>query len=157
MTKFDTGLRFDWSATPEQRAAFHYARAARPLRQELVILLVEDQRFFQQVFRSALGINQPVLLAPSAEEGWQLYLAHAPDIAFLDVMMEGMNGHELAWGLNQLDQDAFIVMLTAANDIESMAEAEENGARCYITKPYSQQKLRDCLARYHAHKKTMKI
>ena len=149
MNPLEKGLKFHWSASDEQRAAFQDARAARPTRAELVILLVEDERFFQQVFRSALGIYQPVLIAATAEEGWGMYLEHAPDIAFLDVMMEGMNGHELAWGLNQLDREAFIVMLTAANDIESMATADENGARAFITKPYNQQKLRDCIARYH--------
>jgi CheY-like chemotaxis protein len=150
MRPLEKGLRFNWNATEEQRAVFHYARTARPLRRELVILLVEDQRFFQQVFRSALGIHQPVVIANNAKEGWDMYFEHAPDIAFLDVQMEGMSGHELAWGLNRLDADGFIVMLTAANDIESMAEADENGARAFISKPYNQKKLLDCIARYHA-------
>lgn len=142
------GLQFNWDATQEQRDKFHYERNLRPLRPELLLLLVEDQRFFQQVFRTAFSINQRVIVASNAEEGWQMYLEHAPDIAFLDIMMEGMNGLELAWGLNKLDRSAFLVMLSGMNDIETMALAQECGANDFITKPYNKKKLLDCLTRY---------
>ena len=148
MLVLQKGLKFNWDATDEQRATFHYARSLRPLRPELLLLLVEDQRFFQHVFRSAFDLQQKVIIASNAEEGWRMYLEHAPDIAFLDIMMDGMNGLELAWGLNQLDKASFLVMLSGMNDIETMALAQEIGASDFITKPYSKKKLLDCLVRY---------
>ncbi len=141
-------LDFKWAATEEQRTTFNYARSLRPVRPALTLLLVEDQRFFQQVFRSAFNITQHILIANNAEEGWQMYLEHVPDIAFLDIMMDGMDGLELCWGLHQLDRAGFLVMLSGANDVETMALARENGASDFITKPYSQGKLLDCLGRY---------
>ena len=124
------------------------ASSDRLFRTEPVILLVEDQRFFQQVFRAALGALRPVLIANNAMEGWRLYLENAPDIAFLDVEMEGASGQELALALNRFDPHGFLVMLSAAYDIENMAEAYENGVRDYITKPYNKQKLNDCLSKF---------
>ncbi len=137
-----------FTLSDEERNIFVTACLTRPSRAEPVILLVEDQRFFQQVFRSALGMGRPMLIAKDAMEAWALYIKHAPDIAFIDVHMAGIDGHALTVVLGAIDRDAYLVMLTAAQDIESMAAALENGAREYITKPYTQKKLGDCLARY---------
>jgi len=135
-------------STAEQIQEFMEACATRGRRTEPLILLVEDQRFYQQVFREALGPGFTVLTADSAQAGWEIYLERAPDIAFLDVELGETSGHVLAMMLRHLDAEAFLVMVTGNNDEDTVARAIENRVRGFIAKPYNQKKLHESIALY---------
>jgi two-component system chemotaxis response regulator CheY len=135
-------------ATPEELAVFACASAERDTRALPTFLLVEDQLFSVRLMEVALPKPYRLDTAPRAREGWRRYLATAPDVVFLDIEMPEINGHQLAAAIRALDPDAFIVMVTANDYRDDGAKAIRNGAKGFITKPYSKQKVRDCVEKF---------
>jgi len=64
------------------------------------------------------------------------------DIAFIDLMMPGLNGIETLKRLKDINHDIDIVMLTAYGSIETAIEAMREGAYDYLHKPLEMEKLR---------------
>jgi two-component system chemotaxis response regulator CheY len=134
--------------SPEQMAAFRAAAEERVWRKKIKILIVEDQAFSRKLLMSALEYSYTTYTAENANTALDLYCAHAPDIALLNVELPGASGHELAATIHTLDALAYIVMVTAANHRDDVIRAQQNGAKGYIVKPYSKQKLQWAIDRY---------
>jgi DNA-binding response OmpR family regulator len=73
-----------------------------------------------------------------------------PDLFLLDIIMEGMDGYEVAAHLkkNKTFADVPIIFLTALDDKESLAKGFKSGGSDYISKPFSKEEL---LARINVH------
>lgn len=112
------------------------------------ILIVEDQAFSRTLLLEMLTHRYTTLVAADGLEALDIYARHAPDITFLDIELPGLNGHELARIIHTMDKNAFIVMVTANHYAEDVKAARENGAEGFIVKPYSKQKLFECVERY---------
>lgn len=77
-----------------------------------------------------------------------------PDILFLDIKMNGMNGMELAERLRRQDQDATIVFLTALE--EYVYRAFDVGAFHYLRKPIDAVKFYEVLDKAVAERKRIR-
>lgn len=141
--------------TPEQIALFKTMEKTRGIRKKLEILVVEDQIFSNRLLAGLLRKIGETHMAFDALDGLELYLAHAPDIVFLDVEMPGINGHDLAAAIHQLDKDAYIVMVTANNYIEDVTRAKKNGAKGFVIKPYSKLKILENVEKF-IHERKLK-
>ncbi len=89
--------------------------------------------------------------ANNGERGLEIAQAEpAPDLILLDVMMPGMDGHEVCLRLKQNPKTADIpvIFLTARGELEDEEMGFELGAVDYITKPISPS---ICLARLRTH------
>lgn len=135
-------------ASPEQIAHFQILARERKDRSRLEILIVEDQPFSSKLMVALLARISRAIPALNAQTALELYLAHAPDIVFLDVEMPDTNGHELATSIRQLDEDAYIVMVTGNNYVEDVNRAKTNGAKGFIAKPYSKKKILEFVEKY---------
>lgn len=134
--------------SPEQIARFHTVAKERKQRKQLEILVVEDQPFSSKLLVGLLEKIGKATPAFNAQTALELYLAQAPDIVFLDVEMPGVNGHDLAAAIRQLDADAYIIMVTANNYIEDVTRAKKNGTKGFVAKPYSKQKILEGVEKY---------
>lgn len=134
--------------TPEQLTQFAAAMKQRPLRKQPSILIVEDQLFSRKLLTGMLESEFKVTAVSHAETGLGAYLSLAPDILFLDIELPDANGHDLAATIRRFDPTAFIVMVTANQYAEDVARARENGAKAYIGKPYSRQKIMEAIHKY---------
>jgi len=114
------------------------AAAVRP-----VIFCVDDDKLFLKslvrILRrrdySVIGYDNP----EAALEGVPI---HRPSLVFIDVLMPGMNGLDLATELREGHGDALpIVLLTARGEDEEIAEGYKSGARYYITKPCEPERI----------------
>jgi CheY-like chemotaxis protein len=130
---------------PAKAAHFRIAQNARKSREKLRVLIVEDQPFSQKILAELLRGDYVVDVAADAKEGLNLYLEHAPDIAFLDIEMGGENGHTLARFLKNLDPTSYVVMVTGNNSVEDVALAKSNNVDGFIVKPYNKQKIFSCI------------
>jgi len=139
--KQSTTLKID----SDQIAFFKAKAKERKGRMKTEVLVVEDQNFSKQLLVGMLDKNYKTYGTASAEQGMELYLAHAPDIVFLDIELPGMNGHQFAEQINKLDPDSYIVMVTANSYTDDVMRAKNNNAKGYVVKPYSKQKILDSL------------
>ncbi|MDD5586597.1 MAG: response regulator [Alphaproteobacteria bacterium] len=135
---------------PARVAHFRIARSMRPSREKPRLLVVEDQLFSQKLLQEILRHDYILDMAVSAHEGLDLFLDNAHDIVLLDIELTDESGHSLAKVIRTLDPGVFMAMVTANNSVEDVALAKTNNVDGFIVKPYSKQKVFECLEKFEA-------
>lgn len=131
-----------------QATTWRGALQSRTNRSRLCMLIVEDQAFSRQLLKESLMKEYIALDAKDAMQGMEVYVANAPDIVFLDIELPDYDGHTVLENLMKLDPDAFIVMTTANNNVVDVKRAIAAGARGYIVKPFTKQKINQYIQLY---------
>jgi len=104
------------------------------------ILIVDDTPDNLTVLHNLLKDRYRVKLATSGEKGLQIAQAEPqPDLILLDIMMPGMNGHEVCNILKRepATWDIPIIFLTGMSAVADEEAGLKMGAVDYITKPIS--------------------
>ncbi|MBI2930336.1 MAG: response regulator [Planctomycetes bacterium] len=108
------------------------------------ILAIDDEKDTLAFMRDLLTqAGHQVATASSAVSGLLLARVDPPDLVFLDIMMPGIDGHQLAQSLAG-SWDTFdipIVILSCRSDRESKAWAKLNGCVRYLEKPASPSEI----------------
>jgi signal transduction histidine kinase len=120
------------------------------------ILLVEDNADLRSFLAGRLSRLYRVETAADGAAGLEAARRVRPDLVVSDVMMPGMDGHELCRRLRA--DPAFattpILLVTARAGSEALAEGLEVGADDYVVKPFA---LRELEARIAAHLRAREI
>lgn len=117
-----------------------HALAGRAQRKGLYVQLADDEPFTLKLVESILG-GHKVMTSTDGVEAVETYLLNAPDILFLDINMPEMDGHAVLQRVLAFDPDAFVVMLTGDGTRDTVVRAVQNGARGFVTKPFTKDKL----------------
>ncbi|AWW27487.1 response regulator transcription factor [Acetobacterium carbinolicum] len=108
---------------------------------QIKVLIVEDNRALNKsVINLLKKEGYAAFGATEVEEAKDIFLKEAPQIILLDIMLKDSSGYELI-PFFKMNPDNFILMLTALDDKQSKANAYENGADDYITKPFDLYEL----------------
>lgn len=109
-------------------------------------LVADDEPLLRDRLVALLQRNWPelqiVATARNGREAVELFDAHAPQIAFLDVHMPGMNGIEAA----QCIKDRAALVFVTAHE-QYAVEAFRQGAIDYIVKPLDEERLQETVRR----------
>ncbi len=101
------------------------------------VLIIEDDKNIRDMYTDALlGAHFTVYKAENGEEGITLALSHHPKVILVDIIMPGINGHQVvneirkdSWGKN-----ANIIYLTNMSDAENVVQAVAQKPEEYIIK-----------------------
>jgi two-component system, NarL family, invasion response regulator UvrY len=109
------------------------------------VLIIDDHPIVLQGCRRVLadaGI-EPVLAASDLVAGYRLYLRHRPDVAIVDLAIQGkgLGGLELIRRIRAHDADAHILVFSMHNDPVIVARSLEAGASGYVLKDTSSEEL----------------
>jgi two-component system, chemotaxis family, chemotaxis protein CheY len=69
------------------------------------------------------------------------YKQYAPDILLLDIHMPGKDGLEVLHDIQDIDPQAYIIMLSADSSAENVGYTLQEGAKGFMTKPFTREKL----------------
>ena len=116
-----------------------------------VLLIDDEQRILNFVRRGLEAEGLEVDEARSGHEGLTLALARPYDLVILDLVMPGIDGHEVLRRLLERRPEQQVLVLSALNDTASKVQSLEGGAEDYISKPFS---LEELLARVGARLRT---
>jgi two-component system LytT family response regulator len=109
------------------------------------VLIVDDELHCRATLRTLLRERDEaveILEAGDGEDAVRKIEMHAPDIVFLDVQMPRLTGLEVAASL-PWDRNPVIVFVTAYD--QHALRAFELHAMDYLLKPFSDERLHDCM------------
>ncbi len=105
------------------------------------ILVVDDDRLVLATL--AHGLSQAgyqVIDTDNGDDAILLAREHKPDLALLDIRMEGMSGFDVATYLRDYCQMPFM-FLSAFSDDATVSKVNELGAVAYLVKPLDVQQI----------------
>jgi diguanylate cyclase (GGDEF)-like protein len=118
---------------------------------QALILIVDDLPQNLQVLGSILRKSKyQIAVATNGQQAIDILQNISPDLILLDVMMPGIDGHEVCRRLKEQEKlrDISIIFLTAKSETDDIVKGFELGAVDYITKPFNATEL---LARVKTH------
>jgi CheY-like chemotaxis protein len=115
-------------------------RSTRPL-----VVAADDSRLIRRLVEATLADDCDVLLAADGEEAWRLIQRHRPDVVVLDIAMPRRDGLNVARLLRAHPDLAGtpVLFMTTSTSRSDVRAAIAVGAVAYLTKPFSQQELRE--------------
>jgi two-component system chemotaxis response regulator CheY len=121
-----------------QTATIHTRRTARS---DAKIMLIEDDDFSRQIVKSAIKKHHHITALPEATHALDTYVSLAPDVLLLDINLPDVSGHELLERIIEMDPHAYVIMLSGNADMPNIKQAMGKGAKGFIGKPFSKEKL----------------
>lgn len=122
------------------------------------IMIVDDAAIMRRNIQLMLerAGHTVVAEAGNGAQAFHEYQVHKPDLVTMDITMPGINGVETVKNIVAEFPDALIIIISALSSKHLVLQAIKNGAKHYIIKPISAEKLlvvvNDVLVRY-ANKK----
>ena len=109
-----------------------------------VLLVVDDQPINIQALYQAFAADHQVLMATSGTQALALCAAKQPDLVLLDVVMPGMDGHEVCRRMKADGalRDIPVIFVTAHSDEAAETLGLEVGAVDFISKPINPRIVR---------------
>jgi serine/threonine-protein kinase PpkA len=112
------------------------------------ILVVDDEEPIRKNIERLLSLEgYEVATAPNGQHGLVIARSMLPDIIITDINMPGMDGFAMLDAIRhhpELDR-AIVIMLTAADERDSMRRGMRLGADDYLTKPFRREELLDAI------------
>jgi len=108
------------------------------------LLYVEDDLDIQKLVIHMLAKKFPqltLLHAENGKKGLELFSTKLPDIIVTDIRMPIMDGIQMIKEIKAIDNDARIIVLTAASDTDFILDAVDLGINHYVLKPIKIEKF----------------
>ena len=101
------------------------------------ILIVDDEDINQELMKGILEDDYTVHCASNGKDCLEQFKASPPDIVLLDVEMPGLSGYEVCKQIREHHSgaDIPILMVTGADDYQSILQAYNIGATDFLPKP----------------------
>jgi two-component system response regulator AtoC len=112
-----------------------------------ILIVDDDARIRASLSEALIADNWSVSVADSGEAGLNAVAEDRPDVVLADIRMPGMNGIELLRRLRSRSQDVDVLLMTAFNDLPTVAVAMRDGAADFLVKPIGLRRLRRVLER----------
>ena len=113
---------------------------------KLKTLVLEDEPETNELMCTTLkNFFADVYSATDATSAMQLFEQHSPDIIFIDIILPGKSGLEVAKEIREINPKQIIVIVSASNDMGNISEAVKIGVNNFIRKPIDTDKMIDVL------------
>jgi diguanylate cyclase (GGDEF)-like protein len=106
------------------------------------ILVADDERFFQELFRDVLhAAGHEVRAVASGDEALKALAEEPVDLLLTDVVMPGLDGISLVREARKRDPDLEAVAITGHDDVRLAVQAMKAGCADFLTKPVDRDEL----------------
>ncbi|MEX6699465.1 response regulator [Peribacillus frigoritolerans] len=117
----------------------------------ITVVIVEDDENAVNIYKQFTNqLDQFTVIATASTGKQALNILHAaqPDLILLDIFLPDMNGIDLLREIRREYRGIDVILITAANDTETVSEAIRGGAFGYLIKPIIIDKLLATLNQY---------
>ena len=119
--------------------------------EKVKILLADSSTFTRILLANALETLgfEVVAVAKNGIEALEKFAQYSPDIALIDLKLEGMDGIDVIRALTTDNPSAAVALLMPENmdDPDVIVEAVRAGAKAYIKKPTSGEEMKERLTK----------
>ena len=117
----------------------------------LNIMIVDDSTIIRKTLQMKLEESgfSVVAQAKSGKEAVEMYGKVLPDLVTMDITMPIMNGIEALKLIKKTYKDAKIIMITSHGEERLVMDAITSGAKGYILKPITEEKLIEAITRVY--------
>ena len=105
------------------------------------VFVVDDEPLVREGISFALRKHYRAEALPSAEAAIESMLSNPPDMVLLDVGLPGMSGIQALEKIKQIHPGVIVIMITAFEDVNTVAAAMKLGAYDYLVKPVKMDAL----------------
>ena len=119
----------------------HDIAARRKTRSKPELMIIEDDAFSRRLVENVLQKQYHLTALDTADLALATYANLAPDMLFLDINLPDVTGHELLERIIALDPNAYVIMLSGNCDQTNITQAMSKGAKGFIAKPFTRDKL----------------
>jgi two-component system, chemotaxis family, chemotaxis protein CheY len=107
------------------------------------ILIVDDSLMIRRLIKMIVekSGHNVIAEAETGEEAYIKYKVFRPDLVTMDISMPGMDGIQAVKKIIGSFPEANIIMISAITQKELVFEALESGAKRYIFKPLTDEKV----------------
>ncbi len=133
-------------SSPQSRSSSEPGTRGAKLR----VLIVDDALFARSVMKDILeqsGLYKVIGEATTGIDAVTQYETLRPDLVTMDVVMPGMNGIEACRQIMAMDPFATVVVCSALGQESSVVEAITAGARDFLVKPVTPERVLRTLAK----------
>jgi two-component system NtrC family response regulator len=114
---------------------------------DTLLIVDDDPRIRESLSEALLNEGWQVHLAESGEQALAVLSDADPSVVLSDIRMPGMSGLDLLSLLRERAPEVEVVLMTAYEDLPTVAEAMRNGAADFLVKPLHLRQLRRVLQR----------
>jgi two-component system, CitB family, response regulator DctR len=118
---------------------------------ELKVLLIEDDPMVQEInktFIEKVKGFKVISCASNGTEGMDQIRKLNPDLVVLDIYMPGQDGVKTLQRIRTEEIQVDVIVITAANDLNTIRSMLQNGAFDYIIKPFNFERIKKALEKY---------
>lgn len=114
------------------------------------VLVVDDASFMRLMISQILSsrTDMKVIEAENGEVALELFLAHHPDLVFLDITMPVRDGLSTLSEILRLEPNAKVIMCSAVAQDSVLQNALRVGAVDFVIKPFRRNQLLDIVDKY---------
>jgi two-component system chemotaxis response regulator CheY len=112
------------------------------------VLICDDARFMRTMLRGIVAAGGYVIVgeADNGRAAVEMYARLRPDLVLMDMVMPLMGGLDAVREIRSIDPNARVLMCSAMGQQELVDEARDAGARGFISKPFTTERVLDALA-----------
>lgn len=118
---------------------------------ELKVLLIEDDPMVQEInkaFIEKVKGFKVIWCASNGTEGMEQIRKLKPNLVVLDIYMPGLNGMKTLQRIRKEEIQVDVIVITAANDLDTIRSMLQYGAIDYIIKPFNFERIKKALDKY---------
>lgn len=121
------------------------------LKSPIKVMIIEDDETAIKIyekFTHKIDEFQVVATTSTGKQALELINVFTPDLILLDVFLPDIKGTDLLWEIRKQLRSVDVILITAANDVDTVSEAIRGGAFSYLMKPIMIDKFLDTLEKY---------
>ena len=115
----------------------------RRQRQENIVLVADDDMYMRMLVKKGISTKATLHELGDGSDVLPAYEKHAPNILFLDIHMPHIDGLGILHSIQSIDPEAYVIMLSADSSRENVEHAISKGAKGFLTKPFTKEKLQN--------------
>lgn len=114
---------------------------------KLNFVIADDDRMTRNVLRMLLreSYHHVAGEAGDGEKALELCIEHQPDIAFIDIDMPKLDGHQATQKIREQCRNTQVIVVSALATVSHVQQALQAGANGFLVKPFNSNKVNEAI------------